>query len=169
MKIDRIEVRYVEGKLDKPFGWSQRWTDSRSVVVLKVTTDDGVVGWGETYGSADTISGIASTARLAIGEDPSNISQIWHKIHRATFQSHGYAGVPVMAASAIDTALYDIVGKSTGKAAAEVMGGRIHDSIAVYATGLYYVDNYALEPHLEEATGYVEQGFTGMKMKVGAL
>ncbi len=74
-----------------------------------------------------------------------------------------------MAASAIDTALYDIVGKSTGKAAAELMGGRMRDSIAVYATGLYYVDNYALKPHLEEATGYVEQGFTGMKMKVGAL
>ena len=169
MKIDRIEVRYVEGKLDEPFGWSQRWTDTRSVVIVKVTTDDGVTGWGETYGSADTIAGIASAARLAIGEDASNISQIWHKIHRATFQSHGYAGVPVMAASAIDTALYDIVGKSTGKAAAELMGGRIHDSIAVYATGLYYVDNYALKPHLEEATGYLEQGFTGMKMKVGAL
>ena len=169
MKIDRIEVRYVEGKLDEHFGWSQRWTDTRSVVIVKVTTDDGVTGWGETYGSADTIAGIASSARLAIGEDASNISQIWHKIHRATFQSHGYAGVPIMAASAIDTALYDIVGKSTGKAAAELMGGRIHDSIAVYATGLYYVDNYALKPHLEEATGYVEQGFTAMKMKVGAL
>jgi D-galactarolactone cycloisomerase len=74
-----------------------------------------------------------------------------------------------MAASAIDTALHDIVGKSTGKPVAEVMGGRLHDSIAVYATGLYYVDNYALPPHLEEAAGYVEQGFTGMKMKVGAL
>ncbi|HCI86331.1 MAG TPA: hypothetical protein DHV68_05750, partial [Dehalococcoidia bacterium] len=135
----------------------------------KVLTDDGVTGWGETYGSADTIEGIASATRLAIGEDASNISQIWYKIHRATFQSHGYAGVPVMAASAIDTALYDIVGKSTGKAAAELMGGRMRDSIAVYATGLYYVDNYALKPHLEEATGYVEQGFTGMKMKVGAL
>ncbi|MBH65651.1 MAG: mandelate racemase [Chloroflexi bacterium] len=169
MKIDRIEVRYVEGKLDEPFGWSQRWTDTRSVVVIKVLTDDGVTGWGETYGSADTIEGIASATRLAIGEDASNISQIWYKIHRATFQSHGYAGVPVMAASAIDTALYDIVGKSTGKAAAELMGGRMRDSIAVYATGLYYVDNYALKPHLEEATGYVEQGFTGMKMKVGAL
>ena len=74
-----------------------------------------------------------------------------------------------MAASAIDTALYDITGKSTGKAAAEVMGGRIRDSVAVYATGLYYVDNYALEPHIKEAVGYVNQGFTGMKMKVGAL
>jgi D-galactarolactone cycloisomerase len=169
MKIDRIEVRFVEAKLDEPFGWSQRWTDTRSVVVLKVFTDDGVVGWGETYGSQDTVAGIASIARTVIGEDPANISQIWHKIHRATYQSHGYAGVAVMAASAIDTALHDIVGKTTGKPVAEVMGGRLHDSIAVYATGLYYIDNYALKPHLEEAVGYVEQGFTGMKMKVGAL
>lgn len=169
MKIDRIEVRFVEAKLDQPFGWSQRWTDARSVVVLKVFTDDGVIGWGETYGSRDTVAGIASAARTAIGEDPANISQIWHKIHRATYQSHGYAGVAVMAASAIDTALHDIVGKVTGKPVAEVMGGRIHDSIAVYATGLYYVDDYALAPHLEEAQGYVDQGFTGMKMKVGAL
>jgi len=169
MKIDRIEVRFVEAKLDQPFGWSQRWTDARSVVVLKVFTDDGVIGWGETYGSQDTVAGIASVARTAIGEDPANISQIWHKIHRATYQSHGYAGVAVMAASAIDTALHDIMGKVTGKPVAEVMGGRIHESIAVYATGLYYVDDYALAPHLEEAQGYVDQGFTGMKMKVGAL
>lgn len=169
MKIDRIEVRYVEAELDQPFGWSQRWTNTRSVVVMKVFTDDGVIGWGETYGSQDTIAGIASVARSAIGEDPANISQIWHKIHRATYQGHTYAGVPVMAMSAIDTALHDIAGKATGKSVAEVMGGRLHDSIAVYATGLYYVDNYALQPHLYEAVGYVEQGFTGMKMKVGAL
>ena len=169
MKIVRIEVGFVEAELDKPFGWSQRWTNTRSVVVMKVITDDGVVGWGETYGSGDTISGIASIAQMAIGEDPANISQLWHKIHRATFQSHGYAGVAVMATSAIDTALHDIIGKATGKSVAEVMGGRLHDSIAVYATGLYYVDNYALQPHLDEAVGYVEQGFSGMKMKVGAL
>ncbi len=169
MKIDRIEVRFVEAELDRPFGWSQRWTNSRSVVVMKVFTDDGVIGWGETYGSQDTVAGIASIASMAIGEDPANISQIWHRIHRATYQGHGYAGLPAMAVSAIDTALHDIVGKNTGKPVAEVMGGRLHDSIAVYATGLYYVDNYSLEPHLKEAAGYVKQGFTGMKMKVGAL
>ena len=169
MKIDRIEVRFVEAELDQPFGWSQRWTSTRSVVVLKVITDDGVFGWGETYGSQESVDAIASVARSAIGLDPANISQIWHKIHRATFQSHMYAAAPVMAASAIDTALHDIIGKATGKSTAEVMGGRLHDSIAVYATGLYYVDNYALQPHLDEAAGYVEQGFGGMKMKVGAL
>jgi D-galactarolactone cycloisomerase len=169
MKIDRIEVRFVEATLDKPFGWSQRWTNTRSVVVLKVFTDDGVIGWGETYGSQETVAGIAAIARSAIGEDPANISQIWHKIQRSTYQSHNYAGVPAMAISAIDTALHDIVGKTTGKPVAEVMGGRLHDSITVYATGLYYIDNYALKPHIEEAVGYVEQGYSGMKMKVGAL
>lgn len=169
MKIDRIEVRFVEAMLDNPFGWSQRWTNTRSVVVLKVFTDDGVIGWGETYGSQETVAGIAAIAQSAIGEDPANISQIWHKIQRSTYQSHNYAGVPAMAISAIDTALHDIVGKTTGKPVAEVMGGRLHDSITVYATGLYYIDNYALKPHIEEAVGYVEQGYSGMKMKVGAL
>ena len=104
MKIARIEVGFVEAELDKPFGWSQRWTNTRSVVVMKIITDDGIVGWGETYGSADTVSGIASIAQMAIGEDPENLSQVWHKIHRATFQSHSYAGVAAMATSAIDTA-----------------------------------------------------------------
>ena len=73
MRIERIEVRFVEAKLDEPFGWSQRWTDVRSVIVLKVTTDDGIVGWGETYGSQDSVSSIATVAQIAIGEDPSHI------------------------------------------------------------------------------------------------
>ena len=169
MKIAQIEVRFLEAQLDKPFGWSQRWTDVRSVIVLKVTTDEGVVGWGETYGSGDSVSGIATIAKMAIGEDPANISQIWHKLHRATYQSHVYATTPANAISAIDTALYDIAGKTSGKSASEILGGRLRDSIPVYATGLYYVDDYALKPHLDEATGYAEQGFTGMKMKVGAM
>ena len=169
MRIERIEVRFVEAELDKPFGWSQRWTDVRSVIVLKVTTDDGIVGWGETYGSQDSVPGIATVAQIAVGEDPSHIGKIWHKLHRAVYQSHVFAKGGANAISALDTALYDITGKSSGKSAAELLGGRIHDSIPVYATGLYYVDNYALAPLLEEASGYVEQGFSGMKMKVGAM
>ena len=123
MKIARIEVRFVEAELDQPFGWSQRWTNTRSVVVLKVFTDDGVIGWGETYGSSETVTVIASIARLAIGENPENISQIWHKIHRATFQSHMYTGAAVMAASAIDTALHDIVGESKDQHRPRKIGG----------------------------------------------
>ena len=153
MKIERIEVRFVEAELKKPFGWSQRWTNVRSVVVMKVTTDDGIVGWGETYGSGDSVPGFATIARMAIGEDPNHLGKIWHRLHRAVYQSHVYAAGASNAISAIDTALHDIVGKSTGKPVAEVMGGRIHDSIPVYATGLYYVDDYALAPNIDEAIG----------------
>ncbi len=169
MKIERIEVRFVEAELEKPFGWSQRWTDVRSVIVVKVITNDGIVGWGETYGSGDSVPGIATIARMAIGEDPAHLGKIWHKLHRAVYQSHVFARGASNAISAIDTALHDIAGKNTGKPVAEVMGGRIHDSVPVYATGLYYVDDYAMQPLLEEATDYVDQGFSGMKMKVGAL
>ena len=169
MKIERIEVRFVEAELDRPFGWSQRWTNTRSVIVVKVITDDEIVGWGETYGSPDSVPGIATIAKIAIGEDPSHIGKIWHKLHRASYQNHVFAKSGVNAISAIDTALHDIVGKSSGRSASDVLGGRIHDSIPVYATGLYYVDDYALPPLLDEATGYVERGFSGMKMKVGAL
>ena len=135
MKIERIEVRFVEAELEKPFGWSQRWTGVRSVIVMKVITDDGIVGWGETYGSGDSVPGIATLARVAIGEDPGHLGKIWHKLHRAVYQSHVFAKGASSAISAIDTALHDIVGKSTGKPVAEVMGGRIHDSVPVYATG----------------------------------
>ncbi len=169
MKIDRIEIRYLQASLDRPFGWSQQWIGARSIIVMKVTTDNGVVGWGETYGSGDSVPGIAAVAKMAIGEDAAGISKIWHKLQRATYQSHVFASAPALAMSAIDTALHDIAGKSAGRPVSEVLGGRLRDSVPVYATGLYYVDDYALAPHLEEATGYAEQGFTGMKMKVGAL
>ena len=60
MKIDHVEIRYLESNLDKPFGWSQRWTDIRSVIVLKIVTDEGISGWGETYGSNDSLDEIST-------------------------------------------------------------------------------------------------------------
>ena len=52
---------FGSSNLDKPFGWSQRWTDIRSVIVLKIVTDEGISGWGETYGSNDSLDEISDT------------------------------------------------------------------------------------------------------------
>ena len=60
MKIQKIEIRYLEAKLSAPFAWSQRWTDIRSVINIKVETDNGIIGWGETFGSEDSVNSIAS-------------------------------------------------------------------------------------------------------------
>tara|TARA_B100000579_G_scaffold229634_1_gene188035 strand:+ start:15735 stop:16922 length:1188 start_codon:yes stop_codon:yes gene_type:complete len=169
MKIEKIELRYLEGKLDQPFAWSQRWTDVRSVINIKVFTDDGIVGWGETFGSLETMDSIASVLKISIGEDPRYIQKIWNKLYRATFQGHVFAKSAVYAISALDTALYDIVGKSENKSASEILGGKFRNSIPVYATGLYYVNNYSFNDLIKEAEEHASDGYTGMKMKIGAL
>jgi len=169
MKIQKIEIRYLEAKLSAPFAWSQRWTDIRSVINIKVETDNGIIGWGETFGSEDSVNSIASILEIAIGEDPRAIAKIWNKLYRATFQGHYYAKSAVYAISALDTALYDIVGKYENKSAAEILGGRFRDTIPVYATGLYYVDDYSMDALIKEAEEHANNGYLGMKMKIGAL
>jgi len=169
MKIEKIEIRYLEGKLEEPFAWSQRWTDIRSVINIKVITDDGIVGWGETFGSLETLQAISTVLEIAIGEDPRFIEKIWNKLYRATFQGHVFAKSAVYAISALDTALYDIVGKYENKSASDILGGRFKDSIPVYATGLYYSNNYSFDALIKEAEQLATNGYTGMKMKIGAL
>ncbi|MEC7837938.1 MAG: mandelate racemase/muconate lactonizing enzyme family protein [Chloroflexota bacterium] len=169
MKIEKIEIRYLEGKLEEPFAWSQRWTDIRSVINIKVITDEGIVGWGETFGSLETLQAISTVLKIAIGEDPRFIEKIWNKLYRATFQGHVFAKSAVYAISALDTALYDIVGKYENKSASDILGGRFKDSIPVYATGLYYTNNYSFDALIKEAEQHATNGYTGMKMKIGAL
>ena len=71
--------------------------------------------------------------------------------------------------SALDTALHDISGKFLKVPVHEILGGKFRDSIAIYATGLYYTDNYSLDPLIKEAEDLSNDGYTGMKMKIGAL
>ena len=108
MKIEKIEIRYLESKLDKSFAWSQRWTDIRNLIVIKVFTDDGIIGWGETFGSQENVKAISTILKLSIGEDPRKFGMIWNKLYRATFQGHVYAKSAVYAISALDTALLDL-------------------------------------------------------------
>ena len=169
MRIEKIELRYLEGKLSEPFAWAQRWTDTRSVINIKVFTDEGITGWGETFGSLDTIDSIATILSFAIGENPLFINKIWNKIYSATFQSHVFAKSAVFGMSALDTALHDISGKFLKVPVHEILGGKFRDSIAIYATGLYYTDNYSLDPLIKEAEDLSNDGYTGMKMKIGAL
>jgi len=168
-KIQTIEIRFLESELENPFGWSQRWTSSRSIIIMRLKTTENYVGWGETYGSYNTCLEMASLAKLIIGEESGNINKINNMIFDQTFQSHGFAGSASSFISALDIALYDIRGKFLKEPISTLLGGSIKRKIPVYATGLYYLENFPIKPHIDEALGYVEEGFTGMKMKVGGL
>jgi galactonate dehydratase len=117
MKIDKLEL----------FKVPPRW------LFLKITTDDGFVGWGEPVveGRADTVeAAVNELSCYLIGRDASKIEDIWQILYRGGF----YRGGPILtsAMSGIDEALWDIKGKATGLPVHDLLGGSVRDKIMIY-------------------------------------
>ena len=169
MKITGFETYQLTSKLEVPFGWSQDWINDRSIGIVKVTTDEGIVGWGEgCHGpSADVVQKIISP--ILLGTDPTNPSKAWQTMFHAMYTNNTAVGFGGSAISAVDTALWDITGKSYKLPIHKLLGGKIRDYVPVYATGLYYTKDDFPKRLLNEAITYVEKGFLGMKTKVGGL
>ena len=168
MRITAIDVYLLESKLDIPFGWSQGWIDRRTIGLVKVTTDAGVVGWGEGCGGT-AFDAVTSLAPSLLGQDPMQRNRLWQLMYGALHNGNVGVGFGGSAISAVDIALWDIAGKVTGLPVHELLGGRVRDKLAVYATGLYYTEGEFPDRLLDEARGYVDAGYTGMKTKVGGL
>ncbi len=166
MKIVAIETFDLTCPLEQPFGWSQGWLDQRSTTLVKVTTDDGLVGWGEGA-AASLIDGLL--APLLIGQDPMDRAGLWERMFHALYNGNNAVGLAGSALSALDIALWDLAGKATGLPVCALLGGKVRDKVAVYATGLYYTEGEFPDRLLDEARGYVAAGFRGMKTKVGGL
>ena len=166
MKIAAIETFDLTCPLERPFGWSQGWLDQRSTTLVKVTADDGLVGWGEGA-AASLIDGLL--APLLIGQDPMDRAGLWERMFHALYNGNNAVGLAGSALSALDIALWDLAGKATGLPVCALLGGKVRDKVAVYATGLYYTEGEFPNRLLDEARGYVAAGFKGMKTKVGGL
>ena len=166
MKIAAIETFDLACPLEQPFGWSQGWLDQRSTTLVKVSTDDGLVGWGEGA-AASLIDGLL--APLLIGQDPMDRAGLWERMFHALYNGNNAVGLAGSALSALDIALWDLAGKATGLPVCALLGGKVRDKVAVYATGLYYTEGEFPDRLLDEARGYVAAGFKGMKTKVGGL
>lgn len=169
MEIADIETHVLRAELERPFGWSQGWHGHREVLVVKVTTDEGIVGWGETSGPEAGPLIRQMLAPLLVGQDPTNREDLWQRMYAGLVNRNTAIGFAMTAISALDIALWDITGKATGLPVYQLMGGMVRPKVAVYATGLYYMENDFPHDLVAEATGYVEQGYKGMKMKVGGL
>ncbi|OUW19070.1 MAG: hypothetical protein CBD18_01510 [Opitutales bacterium TMED158] len=167
MNIAKIETFHVECPLDEPFGWSMDWTEKRQCLITRITTDEGIVGWGEG-GRALSASVIHELfGPVLLGEDPLNINRLWHRMFHRLHNENCAGGFGGDALSAIDIALWDIAGKASGKSVSEMLGGSLRDRVAVYATGLYYRKDDFPEKLIEEALSYKDAGYKGMKMKIG--
>ncbi|MCD6354114.1 MAG: mandelate racemase/muconate lactonizing enzyme family protein [Prolixibacteraceae bacterium] len=168
MKIQKIEPFVVNQNLKEPFHFSQWEYQSRTICLVKVTTDDGVYGWGEGYGPANLVkAGIEFFNQFIIGMNALDHEVVWQQMY---LRSLDYArrGVMLAALSAIDIALWDIKGKHYQLPVSTLLGGRKNEFVKPYATGLYFSNGKDLKEKLvEEALLYKQQGFKGIKMKVG--
>ena len=102
--------------------------------LVKITTDDGIVGWGESTLEGKPKSTMAAVDELAeylIGKDPLRIEHHWQHIYRSAFFRGG--NVLMSALSGIDHALWDIAGKYYGAPVYKLLGGPTRDRVRVYA------------------------------------
>jgi galactonate dehydratase len=101
---------------------------------IKITTDTGLEGWGETTLEGKPRSTAAAVEELSeylIGKDPLRIEHHWQHIYRSAFFRGG--AILMTALSGIDQALWDIAGKHHGVPVYQLLGGPVRDRIRVYA------------------------------------
>jgi len=134
-------------------------------LICEIETEDGVIGLGNAALAPQLVKKTIDIylKPLVIGEDPFDYSYIWEKMYRRT-HAWGRRGLGMVAISAIDIALWDIMGKITNKPIFKLLGGRTKEKIPVYASKLY---SQPIKNLQKEAESYVAQGFKMFKMRFG--
>ena len=141
----------------------------RDMVLVKVVTDDGTVGWGEAHHAKapSTIAAFVNDALgpMLIGEDAHAIETIWERVYRRFISTHGPGAAAVIGLSGVDMALWDIKGKDLGQPVWRLLGGR-NRAIPAYAGGISLgfqpVDELA-----REIESLMQQGYRFVKLRVG--
>jgi len=174
MKITGVKTYVLEATLgEHGFGWSQRVTDRRQSALCVVDTDEGIQGVGEAFyfgGPAQVVATLIGDGLgpLVAGHDPFDTGVLWDRLYNWT-RDQGQKGLTIAAISAIDIALWDIKGKALELPVYKLLGGAYRTRARAYATGLYEPQAVAsiVDALVEEAVGYKQAGFTGMKLKIG--
>lgn len=164
MKIAKIEVGEVQIPLVTPFKTALRTVDCVNDLVVRVTADDGQVGFGEAPPTAVITGDTKGSIRCAIeefiapsliGMDVENIDGIMAKLHSCILKN-------TSAKAAVDMAIYDLYAKTNGKPLYKVLGGRKTE----IETDLTISVN-PIEEMVSDSLKAVEQGFRILKVKVG--
>ncbi len=168
--IKKVTCHVVSAAIEKPFTSSRGWLyKTRGSCIVEIETADGVVGWGECYGPAHVAKAFIDTqyGPRILGRDAFDVEVIWEDLYNR-IKDYGSKGMAIAAISGIDIALWDIIGKVCGKPIHKLIGGAYREQVNAYATGLYFIDmDRLIEEAVDEAQGYVEDGFTAVKMKIG--
>ncbi len=171
--IEGIAPRLIENNAKETPTTSLKITDLRVLrmesegtnnwVFVKIETDADIHGWGEAslqYKDEALLGEFAAFKRFLIGKNPFEIERIWTSLYRRVTWSGG--PVTTSAISAIDLALWDIKGKALGEPVYELLGGKSHDKIRMYANGWPRKDNTP-KGIAEGVKRVVDEGYEALK------
>lgn len=164
LKITSVTTYRLLHRLKRPFGVSVSVPlgTTRSALLVKIETDAGLVGWGET----GAISGARGTiddqlASLLKGQNPLRYRQLWRKLWGANFGNG-------LAVGAVDMAVNDLRGKALGLPVADLFGGRMRNHVPVYGSTMNYMEGEEPEDLFpREAATRAGEGFKALKMRLG--
>ncbi len=172
MLIDGVEAIAIDIPLAKNFGGSTYAVLKRSTVITRLRTQDGLVS--EVYNGDNREAGAEivrlirdELAPLIKGESIFATERIWAKLFALTMANRDRKTL-LEAIACIDCAVWDVVGKATGRSVTELLGG-FRDKIPIISIGGYYMEGKTLADIGREMEAYRRAGMAGCKFKVGGL
>jgi L-alanine-DL-glutamate epimerase-like enolase superfamily enzyme len=171
-RIASVSAVAVSVPLRSPVRWATREVPAREYVIVRISSSSGRVGVGYAYAGMRTSRSLAAYIEDVVAprlvDLPENApSRPWADLFQETLLM-GRRGFVLRAISAVDLALWDLLGKVADQPLFALLGG-VRDAVPAYASGGYYRPGDPLENVEREITRYLELGFSDVKIKVGGL
>jgi len=159
--IQAIPLAIPLRRLDPPSTWRE---GTRKQIVVRVATDEGLVGTGEAfaYGAPLAVCAVIdeSLAPLLVGQDPLRIDALVDLMHRGTM-IYGRRGLAMFAISGVELALWDLLGKVLGAPVSALLGGAVRPRLPAYASLLRYDSPAAVA---RASAHFAARGFRMLKL-----
>lgn len=146
--------------------WTSIYPKHLETTLVRIETDDGIVGWGEAFSpvsrrtTATIVEDLCRT--VVMGHDPRDVEYLWYRTYSSMRERGHVTGFFIDALSGVDQALWDILGKASGLPVHRLLGGRFRDRVRVYA-GYGGTDPLRMAEQAKELTGL---GYTALKLHV---
>lgn len=169
MRITKVVTTPLLVPYKKPYYWAQGVITGAGVILVEVHTDNGLVGYGESV-ATPSATGVQSYIKLAgdicIGRSPFENAILMAEIYHSLFQAFGTCSSPRFAGqvmAGIEMALWDLMGKSTGHPAHELLGGAVRDEIQYFG----FAQGETAEETAIDAAALAQSGCDVIYVKVG--
>lgn len=163
-KVETIPLRIPFDYGGPRSGWGGRSWTALETLLVRIETEDGLVGWGDAF-AYNCLAAVRAAfddmvAPLILGRDAADIAGLMYELQQA-LHLFGRYGITLFALSGLDIALWDLAGKRAGLPLAQLLGGFVRATVPAYASLLKYRDPQIVA---ERTTAARKEGYGAIKL-----